>query len=1057
MSEVVFITPDEPKWPSLNYKQLRAEGISFIQQYSGKNWTDFNLHDPGVTMLEYLCFGITDLGYRCHLPITDFLYATENNRTHLVNNAFFLPEKIFPCAPLTPDDYRRLIIDHLHTVENVWVKPIMEQKNGLEGLYKIQIQLRDEKELPLQSEQIRKDVLTLLTAHRNLCEDFLEIEILKQEPIEIGASIELEPDASCEQVLAQMLLNLIHHFTPPVQIFTYESMLATGASVEAVFDGPEPQFGFIKTETLKPLPVVIYVSQLKDILIGTPGVRSVQNMLVRIKDIQQFSEEIRIPENTFLGLSESMLGQNDKTFPFKFERNGKIIEPVAGLVNQILNSHIARSTRKYNYSLNIPQPSRQSNKDLNEIGAYYSIQRFFPTVYGIGSYGHPLHATPNQKLFAQQLKGYLACLESLLADYLFNLTQLKHLFSIELETEESNQQHEEEDHHPNRSSLEFLQKTLADIPDIQALWNAQTEADSSNHQQAQEKAAIERHHRFTDHLLARFGENFDADNLLKKLDGDKAWQQNQLLKIKQRILREYESLSRNRGVGFNYHAEQQGGIVKEKQIEWNGQQFTTWTCEQVSGLKKRLCFWLNIEDPADRGLTDFQPLNTLFQSWQPDGSTTGPPAQAVPLRPLLKYHRQPEFFVVEKNQPEDAESMGVLFKLNPEKSYLLFNAPDETQALKQLDQLRQALSELNQYSKGFFVVEHLLLRPVSQQGRKLQVTMRIDSNDLTFQTIGYDSMENIEVLADTFLTIASLETNYYILETTDNQYFIVIKKGRQPILVCEETGSFTEVKNWCSRLVALVNETLNTDPAKINDWITLPKQNIQGNNLSAELYNHQLSIILPNWADLFLDEDGRNAFQLLVAQHVPAHLNVMYHWLSWQDMLGFESTYKKWLEAKQPLNSDDLGAGIVLDNLSYALLESLDLADAKKPETDVPDIFAQRKTILDAIFKDSSYDMVFLPDQLTIFQGIDPAIETWLKKANLYNWQLLGAVTPNKLLELYQQANVQGMDLESWIRQARLAAAGDWAELERFQAELADGVVKIKQLADKKLHLLYQL
>ncbi|MCI5224583.1 MAG: hypothetical protein D3924_18435, partial [Candidatus Electrothrix sp. AR4] len=35
---------------------LRRQGLEYAQQFSGELWTDYNLHDPGVTILEQLCF-----------------------------------------------------------------------------------------------------------------------------------------------------------------------------------------------------------------------------------------------------------------------------------------------------------------------------------------------------------------------------------------------------------------------------------------------------------------------------------------------------------------------------------------------------------------------------------------------------------------------------------------------------------------------------------------------------------------------------------------------------------------------------------------------------------------------------------------------------------------------------------------------------------------------------------------------------------------------------------------------------------------------------------------
>ena len=34
------------------------------QKFSGEKWTDYNYHDPGITLLEQICYAITDLGYK---------------------------------------------------------------------------------------------------------------------------------------------------------------------------------------------------------------------------------------------------------------------------------------------------------------------------------------------------------------------------------------------------------------------------------------------------------------------------------------------------------------------------------------------------------------------------------------------------------------------------------------------------------------------------------------------------------------------------------------------------------------------------------------------------------------------------------------------------------------------------------------------------------------------------------------------------------------------------------------------------------------------------------
>ena len=71
MIKPVTIEKDALKKPSLNFDYLRKSGIELIQQLSGKSWTDLNLHDPGLTILEQLCFSITELAYRTDFPLQD--------------------------------------------------------------------------------------------------------------------------------------------------------------------------------------------------------------------------------------------------------------------------------------------------------------------------------------------------------------------------------------------------------------------------------------------------------------------------------------------------------------------------------------------------------------------------------------------------------------------------------------------------------------------------------------------------------------------------------------------------------------------------------------------------------------------------------------------------------------------------------------------------------------------------------------------------------------------------------------------------------------------------
>jgi hypothetical protein len=121
-------TPDSiPKQPVLkpaeDYYRLRREGIGFIEQMASALWTDYNTHDPGITILESLCYAMTDLAYRSGWPIADLLMPNPPSADPdqpYPDQAFFTAREILTVNPVTPDDFRRLLID-LEAVRNAWI------------------------------------------------------------------------------------------------------------------------------------------------------------------------------------------------------------------------------------------------------------------------------------------------------------------------------------------------------------------------------------------------------------------------------------------------------------------------------------------------------------------------------------------------------------------------------------------------------------------------------------------------------------------------------------------------------------------------------------------------------------------------------------------------------------------------------------------------------------------------------------------------------------------------------------------------------------------------
>lgn len=154
--------PDSPQ-TSLDFDKLFQEGISHIEALSGRLWTDFNSHDPGITIMELLCYAITELGYRSDFKIGDIVTPASVP----ANGDFFSLASIASNAPLTVNDYRKLLID-LPGIRNAWLEkadtgevPVFFDPTApqlrtyqtgtwnevkIKGLYKVYVQFEENKD-----------------------------------------------------------------------------------------------------------------------------------------------------------------------------------------------------------------------------------------------------------------------------------------------------------------------------------------------------------------------------------------------------------------------------------------------------------------------------------------------------------------------------------------------------------------------------------------------------------------------------------------------------------------------------------------------------------------------------------------------------------------------------------------------------------------------------------------------------------------------------------------------------------------------------------------------
>ena len=268
MAESLTISKQLPEHPGMNYALLRQEGIEEIARLAGRVWTDYNSHDPGITILEILCYAITDLSYRLGFEIEDLL-ARPQNSTGAASKQFFTARDALTTRPLTIEDYRKLLLD-IDGVKNAWLEVVKDpqpelfydpahaklsfvKEDGFEplplkGLYQVLL----EKEGPgYVDAQLVQAARRRLQAHRNLGEDFATVRVLQLEEITVQAEIELEAGVDPNATMAQLYTGLQHLVSPALKFWSLQELLDSGKPAAEIFTGPALDHGFIDDEQLR--------------------------------------------------------------------------------------------------------------------------------------------------------------------------------------------------------------------------------------------------------------------------------------------------------------------------------------------------------------------------------------------------------------------------------------------------------------------------------------------------------------------------------------------------------------------------------------------------------------------------------------------------------------------------------------------------------------------------------------------------------------------------------------------------------------------------------------
>jgi hypothetical protein len=621
MEEIYSISTTPPADTAFDYEALRQKAIEYIRNTASSVWTDYNIHDPGITSLEILCYAITDLSYRSSFSIPDLMRQKDDTADKIISE-FFTAKKIFPNKALTTADYRKLLIN-VKGVKNAWLRKKTKRITAditnkrltaeapaasvslpvaIKGFYDVLLEFDTDISAAEDQQKIISEIKALLQANRNLAEDFDEIKKVDQQFFRLCCELEVNPGADLTETVAELFFQIQLHLSPLVKFYTLQEMLTDkqGYATGRIFEGPFIEKGFIKDTELvaSELKKEIHLSDLMQIILNNKNITGIPEIL--FTDIHQTKESaskwiisVNKQHQPVVDIKKSNIVAYKNGTPVRLS-----MQKIENRFSEMMTTYLRENEKKFSEDILFNTGS------YRQVNNYHSIQHHFPKAYGISHWGLPPEATIERQKQAKQLQGYLLMFDQLLANYLMQLSSVKNIFSLKDEQHTFFTQLVKDFKDPTYLFSSYTETLNPDgtLNETES-WKNSAEAIGLAAEEPGSKKFYRRRNIFLDHLLSRFAESFyDYVSIYQDqfplLATDK-----KVTDIKRAFLENYPEYSSCRAAAYNY-------TLADK----------TWdTAENISGFEKRAQRLLGFENISRRSLVNL--YSEITEEVQADGTS----------------------------------------------------------------------------------------------------------------------------------------------------------------------------------------------------------------------------------------------------------------------------------------------------------------------------------------------------------------------------------------------------------------------------------------------------
>ena len=720
-----------------SYTALRDAAVESSQAASGERWTDYNTHDPGVTLLEADCYALTEIGYRFDFAVPDHLCGVDGAIDGRRQGLFAAPD-IFPCAATTASDICQIILDANRDILDVRLYPAGEGLQRLILLANIEGQPGD------FDRGLKRAAAQSYREHRGLGEDIeADIGTIRIERCQLILDAQLTGTGDPAKVLAEIFDACNELISPKPHVDERVLLMAGGASLESLYSGPRTKSGIIALADGVTTERRVSASQFRKSILAVHGVSDIGRLDFQLEarlgavgtvqwdgqllswDASTSAPKLYTPHISQALAIEHISLRHPARTPSSGARSVDRDTAVMMIDSVVCAARyedlrakrlqgVSRGTEAKDPGAELPRGTPMSPPPYRSIGS------LLPPVYGLAE---PLN--PDDQRPPGQLAIYVALFDQLLANSSSLVDHLGDLFSCRVRDDTGALQ---PSHWPDVLSNHH-------IPGIELLY-ARGEAAMGRDKSAAtlldgvREAAFDgrdhiyrRRNRILDFLLALYGEQVDQGVFGPFLDYcDFHELSAELLDIKSAYLAQVDVLTRDRATGRNYA-------------------LPPWSSGSTPGFHLRIALKLGFTRPESRRLARCgetpapDPVSELDDArmvklvWcardvvPPPSAGDGPVFAALnkgdPVSPVLLRRGldRRHYSFVDQHLCLATEDKGGLVSLG--------RYDDAEAAGRAAQALRRALLEQTRASEGLHVIEHVLLRHRLKPETRKNLALRV--------------------------------------------------------------------------------------------------------------------------------------------------------------------------------------------------------------------------------------------------------------------------------------------------------------------------------------------